>query len=151
MPVIRYHCSKCEHEFELMRPPSKATEYMNCPKCGHSASPSSSFMSGGPPAAGRPESGPTPGMRRDLPPWAKGQVESQIRQMVGGGDAVAGQEVDLIAQAVLKELSDSGLDITPGNIKTLAQRHLGGFDSWAKTARRSGAKMDEAAKLDDED
>ncbi|MEK7354137.1 MAG: hypothetical protein AABZ77_06505, partial [Chloroflexota bacterium] len=81
-------------------------------------------------------------MGRELPRWAKGQVEAQIRQMVGGNDAVAGQEVDLIAQKVLKELIESGLEPTPGNIKTLAQRHMSGFDSWAKTARRSGAKMD---------
>jgi len=148
VPVIRYHCSKCDREFELMRPPNKAGDNMNCPKCGHPSTPSSNFL--GRSQSGQPESVPEPGLRKEVPRWVKGQVESQIRQMVSGNDSVAGQEVELIAQKVLKDLNDAGLEATPGNIKTLAQRHLAGFDSWAKIARRSGAKMDEAAK-DEED
>lgn len=149
MPIIRYHCSECDHEFELNRPANKATDNMSCPKCGHQASPSSNFQGKSP--AARTEASPIGGAPRELPRWAKGQVEAQIRQMIGGSDTVAGQEVELITQKVLRELGAAGLEPTPGNIKTLAQKHMAGLDSWANIARRSGAKMDAAAKLDDED
>lgn len=149
MPVIRYHCSKCDHEFELMRPQSKASEYMSCPKCNHQASPSSSFQAGAP--AGRQEIPTAPARGRELPHWVRGQVEAQIRQMVRGGDAIGGQEVDIITEKVMRELGASSLEVTPGNIKLLAQKHIAGLDSWAKTARRTGAQMDAAAKLDDEE
>lgn len=148
MPVVKYHCSKCGSEFELVRPPSKVTEYMPCPKCSKPCSPASSF--GGSPMS-RSAAGETPVRGRELPPWARGQVEAQVRQLVGSGDAIGGQEVDLISQEVLRELAASSVEITPANIRLLAQKHLSELDSWARTARRAGAKLDAADKLDDED
>lgn len=149
MPVIRYHCSKCDYEFELMRPQSKANEYVPCPKCSRPTSPSSSFQVRA--QAEPPKMALDMAKGRDLPPWVRGQVEAQVRQMVKGGDAVGGQEMDIITQEVLRELSASSLEITPANIKVLAQKHITTLDSWARSARRSGAQMDAAAKMDDED
>ena len=34
MPVYEYFCPKCEIEFEVMRPFSKADEAGMCPRCG---------------------------------------------------------------------------------------------------------------------
>lgn len=147
MPVIKYHCSKCEHQFELVRPPSKAGDYMPCPKCNKPAAPSSAF--GGAPRQVVDRGAPI-ARGRDLPPWARGQVEAQVQQLVKTGDAVGGHEVDMVTEAVLRDLSASSVEITPANIKVLAQKHLSGLDSWARTARRAGARMDAADKMDEE-
>lgn len=34
MAVYEFLCRKCNHEFEVMRPISKADEPSSCPKCG---------------------------------------------------------------------------------------------------------------------
>jgi len=34
MPIYEYYCSKCQQEFELMRPISKVDEPAFCPSCG---------------------------------------------------------------------------------------------------------------------
>ena len=37
MPVYEFHCSKCQKEFELLCPVSKANETASCPSCGAEA------------------------------------------------------------------------------------------------------------------
>ena len=34
MPIYEYYCTKCQNEFELMRPVSQMQEPAPCPKCG---------------------------------------------------------------------------------------------------------------------
>ena len=34
MPIYEYYCAKCDAEYELLRPVSKATETAPCPTCG---------------------------------------------------------------------------------------------------------------------
>ncbi len=37
MPIYEYVCNKCKNKFELMRPLSKASESVSCPKCQNKA------------------------------------------------------------------------------------------------------------------
>ena len=37
MPIYEYYCSKCQKEFELMRPISEASASAFCPSCGAEA------------------------------------------------------------------------------------------------------------------
>jgi putative FmdB family regulatory protein len=34
MPIYEYYCSKCQREFEIMRPISAANKPAPCPTCG---------------------------------------------------------------------------------------------------------------------
>ncbi|MGB9700558.1 MAG: FmdB family zinc ribbon protein [Thermodesulfobacteriota bacterium] len=34
MPIYEYKCSKCGHQFELIRPLKMEEEKINCPRCG---------------------------------------------------------------------------------------------------------------------
>ncbi|MBI4287588.1 MAG: hypothetical protein HY671_04050 [Chloroflexi bacterium] len=147
MPVVKYHCSKCEEGFELTRPQAKANDYMACPKCGKPCAPQSSF-GGGPSRRSEFDAPPVKG--KNLPPWARGQVEAQVRQLVKTGDAVGSHQVDLITQAVLRELAAADMEVTPANIRVAAQKHVAELDSWARTARRAGAQMDAADKLEED-
>ena len=33
MPIYEYYCSKCDHEFELIRPVSRSNEAAPCSQC----------------------------------------------------------------------------------------------------------------------
>ena len=37
MPIYEYYCSKCDYEFELIRPVSKSDDPARCSKCGEPA------------------------------------------------------------------------------------------------------------------